>query len=489
MKIVISFLTLAIFALALNAAEKNPAIDRAMAGVESAVGKAKVDVTRPVYHFHAPANWMNDPNGPIFFNGYYHMFYQLNPYGDNWGNMHWGHARSRDLVSWEHLPIALWPSKERGEEHCFSGCATTGSDGRAMIIYTSIGQGKRADDYAEQWGAISDGDLLVWGKHPKNPLLTDKLHGDLKVYDWRDPFLFRDGGRDFLVLGGNLNQRKGGQAVVLLYEAENPQLTEWKFRGVLFTHPDAKVVNIECPNFFPLDGHWVLVVSPHGKVEYFTGKFDPVAGKFTAEQRGLIDGSDNYYAPNCLLDPQGRRVMWGWVRGFKSGLGWNGCLTLPRVLGVDSQGQLRERVAPEISKLRGERFELTEFKVVEGSRKIEIQGDTLEIEIELESGTASDFGLKVRSARDGSAAVPIGYDGKSLGVGSARIPFSLRPDEKALTFHVFLDKSVVEVFANDRACVTRVINAKSEDLGVEVFATRGEITVRSLKAWPLRPIW
>jgi beta-fructofuranosidase len=106
----------------------NPAIDRATQGVAAALMRAAADSTRPVYHFRPPAQWMNDPNGVIFHEGWYHIFYQHNPYGDNWGHMHWGHARSRDLVDWDHLPIALWPSLELGEEHCFSGCATVDAD-------------------------------------------------------------------------------------------------------------------------------------------------------------------------------------------------------------------------------------------------------------------------------------------------------------------------------------------------------------------------
>jgi beta-fructofuranosidase len=138
-----------------------------MASVAEAVPRAEADPTRPVYHFRPPAYWMNDPNGPIYHKGYYHMFYQHNPYGDQWGNMHWGHARSRDLVRWEHLPIALWPSKEVGEEHVFSGCALINNQGQPMIFYTSIAQGKSAGEYAEQWAAIGDDSLIHWQNiHP-----------------------------------------------------------------------------------------------------------------------------------------------------------------------------------------------------------------------------------------------------------------------------------------------------------------------------------
>ena len=166
------------------------AIAKAMTSVEKARPRADADQNKPVFHITAPANWINDPNGPIFHGGYYHMFYQHNPYGDGWGHMHWGHVRSRDLVKWERQPIALWPSLETGEEHVFSGCATTNAAGQPLIFYTSIKKGKSAGDFAEQWAAIGDKDLVTWQKHPKNPVLAETLHGDTKIYDWRDPFVF-----------------------------------------------------------------------------------------------------------------------------------------------------------------------------------------------------------------------------------------------------------------------------------------------------------
>src|ERR1041385_537002 len=113
----------------------NPAIAQAMAALNQAIPQAAADPNRPLYHFRPAALWMNDPNGPIYYQGYYHLFYQLNPYADTWGHMHWGHARSRDLVHWQHLPIALWPSEELGEEHVFSGCATLTAKGQPTIFY------------------------------------------------------------------------------------------------------------------------------------------------------------------------------------------------------------------------------------------------------------------------------------------------------------------------------------------------------------------
>src|SRR5437016_14293446 len=121
------------------AAENDPALKKATQAVLDAIAAAEADPDRPVYHFHPPANWTNDPNGTIFYRGWHHLFYQLNPSAPRGGNQHWGHARSRDLVNWEHLPIALWPLTDRGERAIFSGGAVLGPDKRPRIFYTSIG--------------------------------------------------------------------------------------------------------------------------------------------------------------------------------------------------------------------------------------------------------------------------------------------------------------------------------------------------------------
>src|SRR5439155_1881005 len=281
-------------------------VDQANASVDQARKRVEKDPARPIYHLQPPALWSNDPNGPIFYQGTYHLFYQHNPYGDDWGHMHWGHFKSKDLAHWEHMPIALAPSEDLGEEHCFSGCAVVTKNGRVMLIYTSIG--KRLP---EQWAAVpEDDELSRWRKHPANPILTEKLHGSTKVHEWRDPFVFESNGRTYMVCGGNLNAGQGGQAVVNVYAAENDDLTAWKYLGVLFTHPDKDVKNIECPLFFPLEGKWVLIVSQGRPVQYFVGELDTNTMGFKAKKRGVMDDG-SYDSPKCMVDAKGRRVLWG----------------------------------------------------------------------------------------------------------------------------------------------------------------------------------
>lgn len=467
----------------------NDPVTHAMTSIDEAARKVADDPTRPKVHFVAPGNWMNDPNGVFYYRDYYHLYYQHNPYGDDWGHMHWGHARSRDLVMWKHLPTSLWPSKEHGEDHVFSGCATTNSAGQVVAFYTSIGRGKSATDYAEQWAAIGDSDANTFYKHPANPILTEKLHGDTKVWDWRDPFIFREAGKTFMVLGGNLNRAKGGQGVVLLYQASNGMLTNWTYRGILWTHPDPTVKNIECPNFFKLGDRWVLIISPHRKVEYHTGTFDLAAGTFTATQSGLMDHSDDYYAPNSMEDHQGRRVLWGWIRNFKTGRGWNGCMTIARILGIDNDGRLLQIPAPSMEKQRQQPFTLPSVTLNNTTNTLpNFSGDLLEVHAEFEPGTARQFGLRLRASTNDQRALTIASDGTNLFAADLTAKLPDTGHGKPLKLRVFLDRSVVEIYANDQLCLTKVIYPAPADLGVSIYASQGTARLKTLNAWPLNPI-
>jgi hypothetical protein len=236
---ILPLIALVLWPLCLRGESAGEALVRAEAAVRAATPRAQADPAHPIFHVTSPAQWVNDPNGPVFYKGVYHLFYQLTPYSDESGIKYWGHARSRDLAQWEHLPIAIAPSNDRGEESIWSGCCTINGDGKPMIFYTSIAQGKSPFDHASQWAATGDADLIHWEKSPANPVLSEASHGGRKFYDWRDPFIFQDSGKTFMVVGGSLNESKGGQAVVNIYEAENAALTRWKYRGVLFQLPDA----------------------------------------------------------------------------------------------------------------------------------------------------------------------------------------------------------------------------------------------------------
>ena len=468
--------------------QDQPGLKEAMQSVIAAIPLAGKDPNRPVYHFHPPANWHNDPNGTIFYRGWHHLFYQLNPYGAAWGHMHWGHARSRDLVDWEHLPIALWPSLDKGEEHIFSGGAISGPDGRPRLFYTSIG---RRDP--QQWMALPvDDELIAWEKFPRNPVVTLQNHGSLPVDEWRDPFLFREAGRTYMVCGGNINAKLGGGGAVQLYEAANPNLTEWRHRGVVFQYRDRAVWNIECPNLFKLGSKWVLLISPQNPCEYFVGSLDLDHGKFTPDTHGVLDPGTSY-ASNISSDDRGRTLLWLWGKtDFDPAKGWQCSMTMPRVLSLDEDGFLRQNPAPEFETLRGDVRTLPAAPL--DSKPLPLgpsfAGDCLEIEaaftVSLEHSDA--VGLRVRvPAGGGKPAAEIAYTpGNGLfSVAAASAPIGRRTQVR---MRVFLDKGVVEAFANNgMAAIFSPLHAGPADLAVEVFARGGQARLDSLRAWPLKP--
>jgi beta-fructofuranosidase len=470
---------------AVGADRRNPDIVKAMESDMSAIAQAESDKTRPVYHFHPPANWNNDSNGTLWYKGWHHLFYQHNPYDAKWGHMHWGHARSRDLVNWEHLPIALWPSLEKGEEHVYSGGAIIARDGRPRLIYTSIG--KRDP---EQWMALPvDEDLIVWEKFAGNPLITLSIHGDRKIADWRDPFLFREGGKCYMVCGGNTSGRKiGGTAAVQLYEATNADLTSWRYRGPVFEYRDRETVNIECPNLFRVGTKWVLLISLHKPCEYFVGDLDLQRAKFIPDRHGVLDPGSSY-ASNISFDEKGQCILWLWGRTETDpAKGWNSCMAMPRILSVDTSGFLRQNPAMQFESLRGEELTVKAAALSETplSLGLNIASDCVEIEAELSSSPGASVGLRVRCGANGTGTDILfnSRDGMLTAGGVKKLLGTSQP----VRLRVFLDKRAMEIYANDgEAAMFTATDAGQTDTGTYAFAKSGPARLESLRAWPLKP--
>lgn len=463
--------------------ERTELLAKAMSSVRDAVPLAERDRTRPTFHFHTPANWLNDPNGPIFYKGWFHLFYQFNPYGDAWGNMHWGHARSRDMVQWEHLPIALWPSRSQGEEHVFSGSTFLDGNGKPVILYTSIGK----DRAPEQWAAVPrNDDLIDWDKASANPVLNLAAHGKVAVREWRDPFCFREGNTTYMIVGGGVD----GKGVVLLYRAEGNDLLRWKYSGILFTHPDGNIANIECPNIARLGDRWVLLTSTYGKVESFLGRLDLARGVFTPEKRGVLGEAS--YASQLVTDPKGRCIEWAWCNP-PHGPGWAGCMTLPSVLSVLPDGTLRRQPLPELAALRERRVQRQALPLTETlDLSREINGDALEIVLEIAPGNTSAVGVRVRVSPDGGRYAEIRYEPRTRRLSvpeQSPILLPAMPGVDTLKLHIFVDKMMLDVYVADGATTTvsALTNVQPEDTGLTLFAEGGTATIRSLQAYRMKP--
>ncbi|QHT62827.1 glycoside hydrolase family 32 protein [Paenibacillus lycopersici] len=456
---------------------------------------------RPTYHFMPERNWMNDPNGTIFYEGHYHLFYQYNPYGDQWGTIHWGHARSADLVHWEHLPIALYPSNELGEVHCFSGCAVyDGAEPR--IFYTSIGDGERnAATGAEQWTATSADGLLTWTKHPDNPVLTSDLHGGLDIREWRDPFVWRQGQEWLMVTGGAYE----GKGCVTIYKSAD--LLRWTFLN--FLHIDPEVALCECPLVYRQDDRYALIYSPGGIVKYLTGTMS-ADYRLVPDAQGIVDhaGWDGYYAPNLLIDDRNRCILFGWMpdaaRGeFQDAAGWSGVQALPREMAITASGKLAMRPVPELRELRGRHSGQDELVREGGQRIAGAQSKAVELIAEFDlAGAAAPFGIGVLRSEDGREQTRIVVDPAAGGITIDRSESSLSPlphktpiaggfeaENGRLKLHIFVDRTTVEVFANETACLSaRVYPMLEQDAGVSLFGEAGRGALIGFDSWELNGV-
>jgi beta-fructofuranosidase len=454
-------------------------VDKANASVAEAAKKAQADPLRPIYHLMTAANWINDPNGPVYFDGAYHVFLQHDPYGDGGGNKAWGHAVSRDLAHWEHWPIALVSNPDSyDKDGVWSGCCVI-DDGVPTIMYTGV--------HPEvQCIARSTDGMRTWRKYEKNPVIGTRPRDDLEGF--RDPFVWKEADGWYVVIGSGI---KGQGGTVLLYRSQD--LQQWDYLGPLCIGFGTMW---ECPNFFPLGNKHVLVVSPYGDVKYSIGDYKD--HKFTPGEWQSIDlgGSDMFYAPNCMLDPRGRRIMWGWIRnGGTAGYPWNGCLTLPRVLSLRKDGRLGIEPAPDIAKLRSKHYDLGEIALTPETPNPlkEIRGDALEIVMEIEPGSANAIVLELRRTADGGEKTEVTFDianGK-LTCGDRGGAFALLADEHVLKLHVFLDRSVIEVYANGRAALTARCLPKdpAPALGVGLSVRGGNAKVRSLHVYEMGSMW
>ena len=305
--------------------------------------RAQTEPFRPAFHFTPEKNWMNDPNGMVYFEGEWHLFYQYNPHGDKWGHMSWGHAVSRDLVRWEHLPLAL---AEEDGIMIFSGSAvvdwknTSGFGKDAQPPLVAIYTGHR-DKHQDQRLAFSNDRGRTWTKFAGNPVL------DVNMADFRDPKVFWHEATSRWVMTVALSAEKK----VHFYTSEN--LKQWKYVGE-FGGAGSTIGLWECPDLFPLSiegggEKWVLVVNvnPGGPAggsgcQYFTGEFD--GAHFNADSTATLwaDHGADFYAGVSWSDvpkADGRRVWLGWMSNWEYAQDvptspWRSAMTIARTLSL-----------------------------------------------------------------------------------------------------------------------------------------------------------
>jgi beta-fructofuranosidase len=440
------------------------------------------DPHRPRYHFLPPPAWMNDPK-PFYWNGEYHVFFQYCPGSPVSGLKHWGHAVSSDLVHWRELPVALTPTPGGPDKDgCWTGCVVRDeAAGCFRILYTGV--------WPQAQCLAWSGDLLTWEKHPVNPVIPESQQPTGFGQTFRDPQVWweRDG---WTMIVGGVAPGVGG-APFLFRSAD---LVRWEYRHPLYVGPAARD---ECPDFFPLDGpggprH--VLLSSRIETAWAIGRYEEL--RFHPESSGTTDDR-LFYAAKTLLDGQGRRLLFGWIREDRpqaayAAAGWAGVLSLPRVLSLLPDNTLGMEPAPELEALRGRHWSRDDLGLggglgtphtAEGGQRTEVafevpNGDRIEIAVRFRLGDAGAVGLVVQGSDE------ILYDTAALRLAGR--PLALAPGEP-LSLRVFVDRSVIEVFANGRVCKTiRTYHGPDDDLHTVKLVTRGgDAAVESLDVWEL----
>ena len=487
------------------------------------------DPYRPGYHFCVPEDngRPGDSNGCFYANGRYHLMYLYNRNGVGFC---WGHISSQDLVHWRHHPDAIGPGD--GDEGCFSGGGFVDDDGTAYLSYwmlwgdKGIGIAKSTDRHYDRWQKLAANPVIKsteWGITETADEAGNKL-----IYGSADPTnLWKKGGKYYILTGNLLVLNKYGRQPDSppdmkgdrLYLLESDDLAKWRYRGVFYQRNPAWTDDSEdnmCPSFLPLpasaDGgppsgkHLLLFISHNKGCQYYVGQYDTQNDKFIPENHGRMTWVDNtYFAPEALIDGKGRQIMWTWLTdnpGGEEARGWSGVYGLPRSLWLGDDGTLRMAPVEELKMLRCGEKTWSDIALPDGGTKPldGVVGDSCELEIAIDPGAAGQCGVKVRTSPGGeestllyydAAAKQLCFDSTHSGIDGRRTleqaPFSLKDGER-LRLRVFVDKSVVEVYANDRQAICRrVYPGRPDSLDVALFANGGDARVTSIKVWEMMP--
>lgn len=447
------------------------------------------DPYRPGYHIVNSEDTVDpfDVNGAIFWKGRYHLFYIFQ---DSRGH-NWGHVSSFDLVHWRHHPTGLVSGM-------FSGNCFVNKEGVPTMCYHGQLRGGNTmaialDDQLNTWRKLN----LITPKTVEG----NKFHG--KYHSW-DPCGWLEGDTYYAIFGGKDGNKAG---VVKSKALEGP----WEYVGDLMAHSIGDIEineDVSCPDFFKIGDKYMLLCLNHKRgCRYYLGQWknEQFYPEFH-ERMSWVDGE--FYAPKSLLDGKGRRIMWAWIRDRRHDdnrgeYGWNGTLSLPRVLSLGDDGMLRIEPPEELNILRSNPKKMADLTVKADSQVPlkDILGNSIEISVEMSPAGAEQFGVKVCASPDGQEQTLIYYDAEdnklkidtnqsSLTEGPKKIeggPLELKPGEP-LKLRVYVDKSVIEVFANSRQAVTRrIYPSRKDSVNVAVFSKGGFVKVCNIRAWKMMP--
>ena len=456
---------------------------------------------RPAFHITPYVGWMNDPNGFSCYKGEYHLFYQYNPYNTHWDSMHWGHVVSKDLLHWDYLSAALAPDQDYDKVGCFSGSAIELEDGRQLLMYTAVDREILEDGTARdvQTQAVAVGDGKDYVKYDKNPVLTltDLPEGASKA-DFRDPKIWKEKYGNFYCVIGSRPADGSGQ--ILLYRSKNG--FEWEFVSTLAENKNRYGKMWECPDFFELDGKYVLLTSPQDMIpegmEYHNGNGTLcIIGDLDSETHTLkeqsyqsVDYGIDCYAMQTLLAPDGRRIMIAWMQNWdtlayrRNESKWFAQMSLPREVSVKN-GRLYQVPVRELDSMRANKVEYRDVVIKDTRITLDqIEGRTVDLELviqpvdkdklykkfELCFAENEKYHSTLRFRPDESVLkIDRSFSGSERAVVHQR-ECLVNGDCNELKLRVILDRFSAEIFINDgEQVMSAVILTEQAAKGISFF--------------------
>ena len=427
---------------------------------------------RPAFHISAPIGWINDPNGFSIFNEEYHLFYQYNPYGTVWGPMHWGHSKSKDMIKWQQLPVAMAPDSKYDIDGCFSGSAIEDNN-KHILMYTGVVDKKNenGEHYVRQVQCIAIGDGENYFKLDSNPVITDELLPEGSSFeDFRDPKIWKEDGDFYSVVA---SRSKDGSGQILMFKSEN--LKTWELVTILDKSENKLGRMWECPDFFNIDGKNVLVISPQevratkdgfhngNNTAFLIGEYDKENKKFNREKTKVIDFGLDFYAPQTFEDKDGRRIMIGWMHSWENRIipnefKWCGMMTIPREIRIKDNNVIQTPIK-EIENYYGDTVKYEKITIDKEVALEGINGRVLDMTLDIDASKAEEFEIKFAKNNEYETIIRYyskrntiefdrSYSGKYGDILHKR-EMKVKDNDGKLRMRLVLDKYSAEIFAND----------------------------------------
>lgn len=446
--------------------------------------------SRPKLHFAPPVGWMNDPNGFIYFNDQYHLFYQYHPYAPQWHSMYWGHAVSDDLIFWEDLPVALAPSESYDYDEfggCFSG-TTIIKDEILYLFYSGVISDENGDFLQTQCVAMSE-DGINFKKYEHNPVIVHPPK-NVKPSEFRDPKVWEKDGSYYMLVGVSI----AGVGNANLYRSDD--LLEWENVGPIISTVNNQLGTMwECPDFFELDGHEVLIISPLGLSDiitmYLLGTLDYQTGNFQVEKTGIVDYGTDFYAPQSIVDSHNRRILVGWQNGWDwmpkwngfgptASEGWSGSMSIPREA-FFSDNELRFKPAIELTCAVKKRKSLEKIQISPQVKKI-FSNVKQPFQLQFELEISDEFHLYFAHTTGSIDELTISsnnivYNAVNNKFGKNNIIMPV--ETSSIKLNVISDTTSIEIFEEVSGRVMSINHFNYDDLNISV-SSNSNLVVKSI---------